>query len=245
MRELILYQDEAERFILELKGRGGNPAGVSEMMKTRRALSDMMKVLKASGHTWPTETDYDEYRAHSTCDERGTRQNITRIEKFFDWLKEEREKATMIENETKPEAGMKEPELPFDPPEQPVMSGNAVLPVTVNDEPDDSQGALLDGEALMENEPSNDEPEANPVKGEPTPCKSKGGRKRFDTVNGEKKSEKFMMYFTPTLLSDIQDWCHLKRTSCVSYITGLIEADLQDPEKRRKLEFFRQFSDKA
>ena len=75
--------------------------------------------------------------------------------------------------------------------------------------------------------------------------KSKPGRKRFDTVNGSKKSEKLMLYMTPELIADLRDWCYLKRVSCVSYITALIEADLDTEDKQKKLSRFREMSDDA
>ena len=64
----------------------------------------------------------------------------------------------------------------------------------------------------------------------PAPVRKKPGRKAFDTVNGEKKSEKIMVYFTPELIEKIRTWCELARISNVSYITGLIEADLHNKE---------------
>ena len=80
---------------------------------------------------------------------------------------------------------------------------------------------------------------------QPENLKAKTGRRPFDTVNGEKKSEKLMMYFTPELIADIRDWCYLKRISCVSYITALIEADLKTDDKQKKLAFFREMSNDA
>lgn len=73
------------------------------------------------------------------------------------------------------------------------------------------------------------EPEENTTL---APVKKKPGRKVFDTVNGEKKSEKLMMYFTPELIAKIRTWCDMKGISNVSYITGLIEADLQSKEDK-------------
>lgn len=80
---------------------------------------------------------------------------------------------------------------------------------------------------------------------QPKNLKAKTGRRPFDTINGEKKSEKLMMYFTPELIADIRDWCYLKRISCVSYITALIEADLKTDDKQKKLDFFREMSNDA
>ena len=63
------------------------------------------------------------------------------------------------------------------------------------------------------------------------------GRKTFDE-SGEKRSEKFSVYLTPSLLADIRDICSLRGMSVVSYLTELVMADLQD--KRDKLEAFRE-----
>ena len=60
----------------------------------------------------------------------------------------------------------------------------------------------------------------------PAPVRKKPGRKAFDTVNGEKKSEKMMIYFTPELITRIRARCDMKGISNVSYITALIQADL-------------------
>lgn len=68
--------------------------------------------------------------------------------------------------------------------------------------------------------------------------KGKPGRKVLDTVNGEKRTEKLMMYFTPELMTEIRNWCHLKRISIVSYITNLIETDLHNDVKMDKLKKF-------
>lgn len=73
------------------------------------------------------------------------------------------------------------------------------------------------------------EPEENE---NPAPVKKKPGRKVFDTVNGEKKSEKLMLYLTPELIAKIRVWCDMKGISNVSYITALIEADLHNKEDK-------------
>ena len=79
---------------------------------------------------------------------------------------------------------------------------------------------------------------------EETQPKSNAGRKPI-SENGEKKSEKLMLYLTPELIGEVRDWCYLKRISAVSYITGLIEADLHSNEKQEKLAVFRRLSDEA
>lgn len=61
----------------------------------------------------------------------------------------------------------------------------------------------------------------------------------------KKRTEKMRLYFKPELLEKIRDWCYLKRISCVSYITALIEADLKTDDKQKKLDFFREMSNDA
>lgn len=61
---------------------------------------------------------------------------------------------------------------------------------------------------------------------------SNAGRPRFDTDKGEKRSEKLMLYLTPTLIAQIRAWCDMKGISNVSYITALIEEDLHSKEDK-------------
>ena len=82
-----------------------------------------------------------------------------------------------------------------------------------------------------------------PTQPEPACVERKSGRKCLDTENGEVRSEKLMIYLTPSMIADVRDWCSLKRISCVSYITGLISADLAG--KQEKLKFFRELSEGA
>lgn len=71
----------------------------------------------------------------------------------------------------------------------------------------------------------------------------KTGRNPLDTVNNEAKTEKLMMYFTPTLIKKIRAWCRIKDISCVSYITALIEADISAHED--KINSFLEFCNDA
>ena len=72
---------------------------------------------------------------------------------------------------------------------------------------------------------------------------SRAGRKYLDTENGEKRSEKLMLYLTPSMIADVRAWCDLKGISCVNYITSLIEADIAS--KRDTLKEFLSFRSKA
>ena len=68
------------------------------------------------------------------------------------------------------------------------------------------------------------------------------GRSTIDE-NGEKRSEKLMLYLTPSLIGDIRDWCRLKGISCVDYITNTVKADLET--KLSKIKAYRELRDNA
>ena len=69
------------------------------------------------------------------------------------------------------------------------------------------------------------------------------GRKTLDGIEGEKRSVKFMLYITPSLLKDVRDYCDLKGVSIVSYVTDLIRSDLAD--KQDKIDAFRAMRENA
>ena len=199
--QLALYEYEAEKYIANLVTRKGNTAGDSEKQKTRRALAYMTALLKERGHSWPDESDYKAYRAGSNSDNKVIDENVSRIEKFFAWLKGK-------ETETMPENEATQVEMFSELDTQGVEA---------------SASTNTESETWPESDTGNEPVQAT---------KKKPGRKVLDTVNGEKKSEKLMMYFTPELIARIRTWCDLKGISAVSYITGLIEADLYSKQDK-------------
>ena len=56
--------------------------------------------------------------------------------------------------------------------------------------------------------------------------------------NGEKRSEKFMMYFTPTVLSDFKFLCSMKEISCTNMIFELVCAEID--KNREMIDYFRE-----
>ena len=73
--------------------------------------------------------------------------------------------------------------------------------------------------------------------GENEQMKSHGGRKRLDE-NGEKRDVKFMMYFTPTVLSDFKFLCAMKEISCTNMIFELVCAEIE--KNREMIDYFRE-----
>ena len=57
------------------------------------------------------------------------------------------------------------------------------------------------------------------------------------------RSVKIMLYLTPELIADVRDWCHVKRITANSFITGLIEEHLHSDKAQEKLAFFRKLSE--
>ena len=70
--------------------------------------------------------------------------------------------------------------------------------------------------------------------------KNKGGRKILDP-NGEKRSEKVMIYLRPSLYVDVKDWANLHGKTITDCIIGMIEGYMQG--KQEKLALFRELRD--
>lgn len=212
---------EINQYILQLKNKSGNPAGVQERTRTRNiliAFCDYCDLWHKT--TWPDESDFNAFRANIDKPEnpKFATEYINRVMKFFAWLEIERKNTNMTNNSTAQaiEAGTTAP--------------NEAHETLGAIEPETTQG--FDDETSTEITAPN-QPEAWPEETTiPTPVRKKPGRKVFDTVNGSKKSEKLMMYFTPELIAKIRVWCDMKGISNVSYITALIEADLHSKEDK-------------
>ena len=115
--------------------------------------------------------------------------------------------------------------------------------------PDEKIEVSSENETVIDTETAESEKEiaakveVEPVEAESDKKKSNAGRKKIDTMKGEKRDQKLMLYLTPSVIADVRDWCSLKNLSSNDYITKLIEADLQD--KQEKLSFFRQLRNEA
>ena len=70
------------------------------------------------------------------------------------------------------------------------------------------------------------------------PVKNKGGRRRYDTEKGEKRSVKFMVYFTPSVMAELKDLCSMKHTTCANYLFDLACREIKKNEEA--LAFFRE-----
>lgn len=222
---------EINQYISQLKTNSGNPAGVQERTRTRNILiafcdySDLWHDSRL-----PDESDFDAFRKEidKPDNPKFATEYINRVKKFFAWFEIERKNTNMKDNSTAHaiEAGTT---APIEEPETP----GALEPESVQASEETSQG--VDDETSTEitapiepEETTENQPELSPEETKtPAPVRKKPGRKVFDTVNGSKKSEKLMMYFTPELIAKIRVWCDMKGISNVSYITGLIEADLE------------------
>ena len=231
-KELALYRSEIERYIETLPGKKpGESAGQSSKKKTRNALADFMLILSKHGRTWPEQSDYDEYRAGKP-DNETTKQNVKRIERFFAWLEPRKETIELAEEYAQQglfpekEAGVNEPET--------LGANEPEISQAVDDSASTENMQASEAEPITENEF-----ETWPgAENEPAPVKNKGGRKRYDTEKGEKRSVKFMVYFTPSVMAELKDLCSMKHTTCANY---LFELACREIEKNGEaLAFFRE-----
>lgn len=98
VKEFVLYNSEIENYLQALTGKkNGQPLSDSELAKQKSALRAIINILVRKGKTWPDADDYTDYQQSHNNNPKTIRDNIGRIERFFDWL--QREKDSMTENE--------------------------------------------------------------------------------------------------------------------------------------------------
>ena len=101
VKEFILYNSEIENYLQTLTGKkNGQPLSDSELAKQKSALRAMIDILVRKGKTWPDADDYTDYQQSHDNNPKTIRDNIGRIERFFDWL--QREKDSVTENNPVP-----------------------------------------------------------------------------------------------------------------------------------------------
>ena len=192
--QLALYEYEAEKYLAILATSKGTPASNTEKQKTRRALAYMTALLKERGHSWPDAGDYATYKGGH--DDTNTRQNVSRIEKFFAWLKGK-------ETETMPENEAIQVEM-FSESDTPGVEASASTDTESETWPD------ADTKPDTANEP---------VQATKSTVKSKAGRKRLDGENGEIRDKKLTVYMTEMQNRKFKLLCLLK----LKLITAEIE----------------------
>lgn len=220
-----LTDEEIEQRTELLRGRSNKLLGENEKRKTRNAVKGMRKILEASGHDEPEESDYEEYRRQSYAKDKSngyqtTYQNISRIERFFAPQEEGSEQLSMIPEEEMTE-GMKDPEAlgAVEEAEYGADDETSTENVQASEEPEAEMTAPNESESL---------PEPDPVQVVRKPTKNKGGRKPLDTENGEIRSEKMTAYFTPSMAENIRLWCDWTGISFGDLTVKLFGAFLRD-----------------
>ena len=211
--QLALYEYEAEKYLAILVTSKGTPAGDTEKQKTRKALAYMTALLKERGHSWPDAGDYATYKGGH--DDANTRQNVSRIEKFFAWLKKETER--MPENGTTAtlDAETSQPEL-FSELDTPGVEASASTDTESETWPD------ADTKPDTANEP---------VQATKSTVKSKAGRKRLDGENGEIRDKKLTVYMTEMQNRKFKLLCLLKHVeSEADFVLKLITAEIEKNE---------------
>ena len=224
MSTLEEFQSDISEYLLILKARNGiDTASQSTRDKWQKVFEKIVLVLIQHGHETPDEKDYEKYRANNTMSNETFKKYKEKMNEFFSWRQKRR---------------------------QETMPDEKIEVSTKNETVIDTETAESEKEIATDAEPSqvtekveSDTVEAESLETESDKKKSNAGRKKIDTMKGEKRDQKLMLYLTPSVIADVRDWCSLKNLSSNDYITKLIEADLQD--KQEKLSFFRQLRDEA
>ena len=211
-------------------------------------ISESVKHFAERGISAPSEADFEALRAWVSMKDGKPKGKPISAKTVSDWVSEtvnfynwliHRRQINMFEDEER-EGLQNEPETP------------AVSENTSTGEEEDT--AILEHEPVeQEHTPitgteGQDEPDTHslPVDAEPqaqaeTPKpKNKGGRKVLDP-NGEKRSEKVMLYLTPSLMDDLRDLAYMNRKSIADYVISLIERN--NEQKQAKLALFRELQD--
>ena len=214
--------------------------------KGREALTTCAEILDAWCISKPTEGDIERLKAELLAmgKAKQTVANwLSTFRKFLNWRQTQEGEAEQMS-------------LGFDEQERAGQQNEpetlAVIENTSTGEEEDT--AILEHEPVeQEHTPitgteGQDEPDTHslPVDAEPqaqaeTPKpKNKGGRKVLDP-NGEKRSEKVMLYLTPSLMDDLRDLAYMNRKSIADYVISLIERN--NEQKQAKLALFRELQD--
>ena len=207
--------------------------------RIRNRITQSVEHFAERGITLPNEADFEALRAWVSLKEGKPKGKpisaktvsdwVSDTENFYNWLRQRRQ-VNMFEDE---QYVQEQESLQ----EQAGMSTGVGGATVIEAEPD-----TLSLEALPENEPLGQEhapiteAEQPQTRAEIKP-KNKGGRKVIDP-NGEKRSEKLMLYLTPSRMEDLRDLASLYGKSIADYVISLIDKD--NEQKQGKLALFRE-----
>ena len=206
---------EIETYITELKNKQGNPASTSEQRKTRKALSVMIDILASNGRSWPIEIDYEEYSSKSSCNERGTKDNVARVKKFFDWLLSRRENLQGVDDkhDTQPDFS-------------PSQASDNTQEISNDHEPirEKLQGVDYEHETLPDFVPSHE--------GDEKQTHKRGGKRdnagrKTKNENGEKLEKFATVYLTPTQADKFKALCSLDGLKISDKLREMIEKEIE------------------
>lgn len=208
-------------------------------------ISESVKHFAERGISAPSEADFEALRAWVSMKDGKPKGKPISAKTVSDWVSEtvnfynwliHRRQINMFEDEER-EGLQNEPETPAV--SENTSTGEEEDTAILEDEPVEQEHAPITGTDVQ------DEPDTHslPVDAEPqaqaeTPKpKNKGGRKVLDP-NGEKRSEKVMLYLTPSLMDDLRDLANLYGKSIADYFISLAVRDAQ--AKQAKLALFRE-----
>ena len=223
--------------------------------RIRNRITQSVEHFAERGITWPNKADFEALRAWLSLKEGKPKGKpisaktvsdwVCDTENYYNWLIQRRQ-ANMFKDEqdVQEQAGMSTGEesatvieLQEDTHTLPVEALSLNEPV-LEKSPNPYLSSLPPLNELMNEEthaPITEDEQPQP-RAETKP-KNKGGRKVIDP-NGEKRSEKVMLYLTPSRMEDLRDLASLYGKSIADYVISLIESD--NERKQEKLSLFRE-----
>ena len=219
-------------------------------------LIESVAILDGWGISEPMKADYQRLKFELIATKRGKKGSslsegqadkyITATKNFYKWLKQqegETQQMSLFEETEATGAIELEGAEPQQGENEPKAESVAVQEVIGADDGADVQEVTTEEKDTAALSPVDTHSnEAVPVQEAtiaPKP-KNKGGRKILDP-NGEKRSEKVMIYLRPSLYVDVKDWANLHGKTITDCIIGMIEGYMQG--KQEKLALFRELRD--
>lgn len=240
------YSAWLEEFLADWQKRKSNTTEAT-ITRMRTRIGKSIKHFVSKGITSPIEADYEEYRAYLLTlpgQKKGTTQSpatvddwINRTKDFYDFLKGEQQMSLGdVLQEKKQAEPVEEIRAEFKSEGETLETNHGV---STESEAVEIQEVTTEKKEDTGSLSPVDTPNVQPHD-TPAQPKNKGGRKVL-SVTGEKRSEKVMLYLTPSLYVDVKDWASLHGKSITDCILSVLEEYMQG--KQGKLALFRELRD--
>ncbi len=199
-----------EKYIAHLRSSKSKPESV--IKRIEEPLKKSVKFFDDKGIEHPTEADYNSLKEYWIKNQHKAKNVATEItnstKDFYSW-REAQQRATPVENELVEESNISTSESLTSEEAVNSEAEKVIEPVTET--------------AMKEN--------TEPIKPDEAQQTRPRGRKTYDS-SGEKRTEKFTVYLTPTISENVQDIARIKRKSVADYVASLISEDCEREAER-------------